>query len=84
MINLGIDVIDKGWQIILWKMEGGGEMYVSSRCCVQSMSNIQLPLSKVSFSFIGRAEAHVLLEMKDLNPIPEVGTLYAGSNNIRP
>ena len=73
-----IDVIDKTRKEVVWQLKAERKFNGSIFCSVMTMSNIQLPLSKVTSSALTNIEAHVLMEMQNLDRRPKQGALHAG------
>jgi len=51
---------------------------------MHALADIQLPPCKVSLWLDVGVEAHILMEVKDSNRVPEDRALYVGTHNLSP
>ena len=84
LINARIDVVDEIGKGVVWQLKAGKKFDGSIFCSVMTMSNIQLPLSKVMFFILSNIEMLVLMEMQNLYRRPKQGALHTGIDNIWP
>jgi hypothetical protein len=83
IIDSRINGVDEGWDSVFKALEVIRKVDVGALVCMTTLSDLQLPLCKVTLLRIVGVQLHVDFEMEDLDVPPKNGTLQWSTHNLR-